>query len=63
MRSQVICSLPFQKIIHCKPHHVYRKTQFMKWQGYECTYLRWVNQHRVTMVFKMTHPSQLEIKK
>lgn len=45
---------PVERTIHCKPHHVYRKTQFFKWQGYECVSLKWVNQHRVTLVFRDT---------
>jgi hypothetical protein len=54
--------LPLQRTIQCKPHEVYRKTQFFKWQGYECTHLRWVNQYRVTMIFNMVHAQNNRIK-
>ena len=43
---------PIERIIHCKPEHVHRKQEFLRWQGYECVSIKWINQYRVTMVFR-----------
>ena len=43
---------PMTRTINCKPHQVYQKQELLRWHGYECIKIRWINQYRVTMVFR-----------